>query len=253
MTFQSDFITALRNQAPLDGAHIAAGLAASKMRFNVYRNNLAVGLRDALRNAFPNLRKVLGDNNFDLIAREYSKAHLPKSPIMAEYGAEMPRFVAGFAALSDLPYLPDIARIDQGLRRAYHAADHTPIKADIILAAQNDGKLTLAPSVQVIQSAYPLFDIYQTVQGHRDALPRALPQDVMILRPEFDPFVHPLPKGGAKYLEALVETGSISDAFLATDDLDESDFQTLFAALLEHQAIILRNDPIHLNPDRSQK
>ena len=63
-------------------------------RFEVYRNNVAVSLTDALRLGFPVVRTLLGDDFFTALAHEFLRAHPPVSPILMLYGAALPDFLA---------------------------------------------------------------------------------------------------------------------------------------------------------------
>ena len=97
----------LRPEAPVPtGLCNPDGSAASK-RFDIYRNNVAVGLTEALRTGFPVLRALVGDEFFTAMAGVYLRAHPPSTPLMMYYGEAMPSFLAGFAPVAHLPYLPD--------------------------------------------------------------------------------------------------------------------------------------------------
>ena len=94
-------------------------------RFSVYRNNVAVSLAEALETAFPAVRKITGDEFFRAMAGVYLRAHPPASPILSQYGAEMPAFLTTSPPVKHLAYLPDVARLELALRAAYHAASET--------------------------------------------------------------------------------------------------------------------------------
>ncbi len=183
-------------------------------RFAVYRNNVAVAMTSALETGFPVLRQLLGAEFFAAMAGIFWRAHPPKSRMMMHYGVEMPIFLSNFAPVAHLPYLPDVARYEIAMRRAYHAADALPIGAEILAALAPEtllgSRLTLAPALQLIRSAYPLHSIVQA--QHTGQRPHWQAEDVLILRPEFDPVSHRLPAGGADFITAIAAGETISAA-----------------------------------------
>ena len=108
------------------GLQDAQGRPAGK-RFDVYRNNVVVGLIEALATAFPVIEKLLGAENFRVLAGAYVRAYPPRSALMMFYGDHLPAFLQGFEPVADLGYLPDVARLELAIRRCYHAADAIPV------------------------------------------------------------------------------------------------------------------------------
>ena len=160
---QAEFIAGVLDpaRAAPEGLTDADGAPAAK-RFDVYRNNVAVSLTEALKSAFPALLSLVGDEFYTAMAGVYLRAHPPQSPLMMFYGADMPAFLDGFAPVGHLPYLADIARLELALRTAYHAPDATPLDAQAIAPeALMTHPVTLAPAVQLIRSRFPLLSIYQ--------------------------------------------------------------------------------------------
>jgi hypothetical protein len=206
MTGHGAFLRALLDPA----AAVPAGLAGpgggpADRRFAVYRNNVAVGLTEALEAAFPIVRRIVGDDFFRAMAGVFLREHPPDSPCLARYGAAMPEFLARFPPTARLGYLPDVARLENALRRAYHAADAAPIGPGDLPAAAGlaTARVTLAPAVAVIRSRAPLFGIWRYNTGADAPKPGAGPEDVLVTRPGFDPQVDLLPPGGAAFVEAL--------------------------------------------------
>lgn len=221
----------------IDGAEAPAG-----KRFSVYRNNVAVSLTDALRTGFPILRKLLGEQNFDALAGLHLRAHPPETPLMMHYGQAMPEFLEGFAPLAHLGYLPDIARLELALRRAYHAADATPIKADslgrISPERLTSARLQLAPAVQVLRSAWPIHDIWLLNTRNDAQKPRAVAQDVVVLRPGFDPAPHLLAPGAATWITAIRSGATLGAAQDAAETAAPGfDLAPLLGCLLENGAL----------------
>jgi hypothetical protein len=185
-------------------------------RFNVFRNNVAVSLTEAMRTGFPVITRLLGQENMDGLAGLFLRRHPPQSPLMMHYGAAFPDFLAGMEQLAHLGYLPDVARLELALRRSYHAADAAGIDPGILaqIAPETliNQTVTLAPAVQMVRSNWPIFDIWRFNTTDGAAKPRPGPQDVLVTRPEFDPAPHLLPVGAADWIAALAAGQSLGDA-----------------------------------------
>lgn len=237
---QSDFRAALldpsRPHPP--GLTDPKGRPAGR-RFDVYRNNVTVSLVEALKTAFPVLRKLVGEDFFSAMALEHVRAHPPRSPLLMLYGSDMPGFLTRFPPVAHLPYLPDMARLELALRESYHAADSTPVAPDRLAAIAPEAlprtRLRLAPALRLVRSDWPIHAIWMA--NMRDALPpkTAIAQDVLILRPEFDPEPHLLPQGAAPFIASLASGQTIGAALDASEDFD---LDATFALLVGGGAII---------------
>ncbi|AXT34558.1 DUF2063 domain-containing protein [Phaeobacter sp. LSS9] len=241
---QTDFTRAMIDAAqPVpEGLLDATGQPAGR-RFSVYRNNVAVSLTEAMHSAFPLIAKLLGKQNLDGLAGLYLRAHPPSSPLMMHYGAEFPDFLAGMEQLKHLGYLPDAARLDLALRRAYHAGDATPVDPARLAALPPEAlmatRLTLAPAVALLRSPWPIYDIWRFNTEENAPKPRHMAQDVLITRPEFDPVLQELPAGGADWITALTSGATLEEALTKVQaDLPDFDLSHPLALLLQGGAII---------------
>ncbi len=218
MAMQSEFGTALLTPAarPPEGLHNPFGGEAGK-RFDVYRNNVAVSLTQALETGFPTVRKLVGDAFFKAMAGVYLRSHPPSDPRLATYGGTFPGFLNRFDPVTHLHYLPDIARLDLGLRQSYHAADATPLH----VAGQSAERVMalvprLAPATMVYSSRHAIHSIWRFNHDPNAPKPRKGPQDVLITRPVYDPAPHLLPEGGLYMARALLGHRSLGEAMAAT-------------------------------------
>ncbi|WP_136439254.1 DNA-binding domain-containing protein [Pacificoceanicola onchidii] len=223
---QAGFLGALRD-AELDvpdGLMDGEGRPAGR-RFAVYRNNVAVSLREALEAGFPAVAKLIGPENFARAAGMYLRAEPPGSPLMMGYGAGFADFLAGIEALNSIGYLADVARLEFALRESYHAADAPVLNParlqDLSEEALMAARLVLAPSVRLLRSPWPVLSVYRFTMTPGSPKPQAQAEDVLIARPEFDPEPHLLPTGGAPFL-AAVQVGQSFGAALeaAGEDFD---------------------------------
>ena len=198
-----------------DGVINPDGTPAQK-RFNVYRNNVAVSLSDALETAFPVVRKLVGEAFFRAMAGVYLRKHPPKSPLMMFYGDAMPQFLGRFGPAKSIAYLPDIARLELALRHSYHAADATPVDVHALSTRAPDAlmsaKLRIAPATQTVSSDYPLHAIYRANTQTDAPKPVMQAESVLITRAAFDPEIHPINAAAATCVAALQKGQSLGQA-----------------------------------------
>ncbi len=182
------------------------GMPAGK-RFDVYRNNVAVSLTEALEVSFPVVRKLVGDDFFKGMAGVYLRKFPPGSPILALYGATFARFIKHFKPAAGLAYLADVAKLEQAIRESFHAADSTPIDPAGLQALTPDAlmgaTLGIAPSVRVLRSPWPIHAIWHFNMVEDAPQPPGHGQDVLVTRVDYDPKPHVLPPAGADFVQAL--------------------------------------------------
>ena len=237
---QSAFAAALLDPS----AAIPAGVVdphgrPAPKRFSVYRNNVASSLTRAMEASFPVIRKLVGDPFFAAMAVEFALAHPPKSQMLMQYGDDFAGFLGSFPPVAHLGYLPDVARLEQAIRTSYHAADATPMPADALATLPEAdllaSRLILAPSLQLIRSRWPVCTIWRANMEGGPA-PVATAEDVIVLRPEFDPRPHVLPPGGAGFIQAIMAGKSFVDALGGADP--SLDLAALLTLLLAGQALV---------------
>ncbi len=239
---QTEFTQAIfTSELPVpDGLENPFGGPAGK-RFDVYRNNVAVSLTEALATGFPTVRKLVGDDFFKAMAGVFLRAHPPEDPRLATYGGKFPGFLAGFDPVSHLPYLPDVARLDLGLRQSYHAADVTPLSVVGLDPAQVlELRPRLSPATLILRSRFAAYDIWRFNAEAGAPKPGATAQDVLISRPQFDPAPHLLPLGGFTFARHLKGKLTLAEAMTATLAIDATaDVSTLLTLFLTTGALTL--------------
>ena len=239
---QSAFRAALLDSTrPMpDGLSDGQGRPAGR-RFSVYRNNVAVGLTDALDTSFPAIARLIGQENFRKVAGAFLRQHPPQNPMMMTYGADFPAFLETFQPLQHLGYLPDVARLEQALRIAYHAADARPIDPAILQSLPPDAlaaaRFTLAPATRLIPSRWPIHAIW-AFNMEDGPKPQPGPQTVLITRPDYDPQMTPVSPGTAGFITAIQSGATLSEATdTATEAEPNFDLGTALSLLLGTQTI----------------
>lgn len=206
---QDEFATALLDpeRGTPEGIIRPDGTPAAK-RFDVYRNNVVVSLSEALGDAFPVIRKLVGEQFFTAMAGVHVRQSPPKSPLIMFYGADFAAFLEDFPPAAQLPYLPDMARLEYARRRAYHAEDD-PIADPAVLAemAAEDlmgVRFDFQVATQVVTSPHAIFSIWRFNSTEDQSPVPDQGEDVLISRPEDMVEMRILPPGGAAFLQSLM-------------------------------------------------
>ncbi|WP_407351746.1 putative DNA-binding domain-containing protein [Luteimonas sp. R10] len=225
----------------------------AERRFAVHRNNVVVGLVDALAESFPVTQVLVGPEFFRAMARERVLAEPPQSPVLTDYAIGFPDFIARFPPAAAVPYLAEVARIEALRIRTYHAADATPV-ADTAYRKLLETPERLAATRAVLHpacgwfrgrhAAYSIWRAHQRLQDMAEAslagIDVARAEDVLITRPAFDVAATALPDGAVAWLDALRDGQSFAAAMHAAGT--EVDGGALFALLMRY-GLVTAFDP----------
>ncbi len=236
-SWQNQFADALANRA-LPAPALFAPCDASA-RFAVYRNNSIVGAITALKEQFPSVALLVGDEAFANLARAHAHTHPPRSPVLGEYGDTFPDFVAEFLGQCDAraqtPYLPDVARLDWAKITALRAEEATPCPSSR-LSQLDPAKLVttraiLHPSLSLVVSDWPILAISR---AHESPVEDWRGEAVAVLRPQAELVCAALRPEAAAFLGACVEGETLGEAALAASARDENfDFGRTLVELTE--------------------
>lgn len=113
-----------------DDSRAAAAVApdglTSEGRLAIYRHHVLSTLTAVLVDTFPVVRRLVDPRFFGYAADAFIRRHPPAGPCLFEFGAAFADFLADFPPCRDLPYLPDVARLEWALEAAYHDEDPAP-------------------------------------------------------------------------------------------------------------------------------
>jgi len=138
-------------------------------RLAIYRDSITATHCKALAELFPVCKRVVGEAFFDAICRAYMRVYPPASPSLDDYGASLPDFLTGFAPARQLPYLPDLARLEWSRHLAFIAADETAPDLEALVAVPDalQGQIVfrLPASASLLESPYPVHRIWEANQS----------------------------------------------------------------------------------------
>ena len=187
-------------------------------RFNVYRNNVAHSLIDALGQVFPAVRHVAGVERFTHVARLFIAAHPPRSPLLFRYGHGFGELLDGFApAREQMPWLGDLARLERAWLDAWHAEDASALDAAALGAVpQHDLpalRFAAHPAAMVVAGQWSVLETMQRARAGEACPPPAhAPAAVLVTRPLLSVMTASLAPGEAVLASTLLAGERLDDA-----------------------------------------
>ena len=208
---QRAFAAALASGATLAGLHDGRGRPAAD-RLDVYRNNVVVSLRDALRTTFTATARLMGETYFEAAAVAYARAHKPASPLLFRYGDGFADHLSDLPGLANYPFVPEAARIEYARVTAYHALDAAPLRPDALEAIAADAlpaaTFVAHPAAAVLRLPNGGLGAWQENSGRaREPAPACL-----VTRPAMEVDVRPLDAAAARFAHALLGGAPLGEA-----------------------------------------
>ncbi|SFG72418.1 hypothetical protein SAMN05518865_11710 [Duganella sp. CF458] len=218
---------AAQQQAFSDALFAPAAEAAlqlkHKERFGLYRGNLASTWSKALAAAYPVIAQLVGGEFFAAMAREYGRAHPSDSGDLNRFGAHFEPFLRSFAHVKDLPYLPDMARLEWQLHRIHYARHELALQAqDINPQTVEEQVFVWQATAQLFESEWAVVPLWLAHQG------MPFPQNMneasraLLSRPEWTAQLTPLQAPQYAALHELKEGKTVGAALDAAFALDEN-------------------------------
>ncbi len=224
----STTLQAVFSAALFDATHepaILPHIAAHPDRFALYRGNLTATWDKVLSSTFPVIRQLLGDEFFTALSRAFGMAHPSDNPDLNHFGEHFARFLAYFEHVAEYPYLPDMARLEWALHRAYYADDAAPIAPDAFAALSPEdfesARFTLHPAATLFDSHRAVVSLWLAHQADNAAFPSDMdvPSYAAIVRPRFKTELAPLSQAGHAALGALAAGETMGEALDAAFEL----------------------------------
>lgn len=227
-----------------DGA-LAPALKGDPARLGIYRGNLKANWVRALSSSYPVLRRLVGDEFFEALARVYGRARPSRDPDLDRFGAGLPDFLDGFAPAADYPYLPDVARLEWLVHDAHYAADADGDSTAALAGLDPDGfeasRALLHPALRLHASSWATAALWRSQQPDGPALPDDVGQAcrALVLRRGWEVAVEEIGVAEHAALACLLDGGTFGMALDAAFALEgEFDVGGCLRAWLESGAIV---------------
>lgn len=224
----------------------------STKRYAVYRNNVTISLIRAMEANFPITQRLLGEQYFSGLAREFVQKHPPQSPLIFHYGDAFSAFLKAQDDLSDYPYLSDIAQLEQQIRQSYHEADADVLSAtDLTQIDQQDlmdARFVRHPAMALLQSQYAVLTIYNA-NANADAKSVKdinIGECVLITRAQHDVELYHLEPSQFVFFQSLASAATLGEAtnsaFQTHEDFDLTGAIGLLLSSHSFQSVDIKKD-----------
>lgn len=190
-------------------------------RLAVYIGNVYHNLRQALRDVYPVVDRLVGEQFFDHAANRYIRDNPSQSGDIQHFGHHFPRFLASFPPAASLSYLADTATLEWLMHESFHAADHAPLLfselSNLAGAECSTLRFRLHPACRLFASSFPILKIWESNQPdakNDERVDASAGCDwLLVRRIGFAVDIQPLHAAEFAMMHALREGRTVDDAY----------------------------------------
>ncbi len=211
--------------------------------FNIYRNGYFRSTIDTLVSNYPAVHALLGDELFRHLSKQFVAQFPPAFGSLVGYGDEFAMFLDDADISRQLPYLPDMARLDRGWLKVFFAADCEPLTPVSVTALINESgeagsqHIALIPASTIVSLRYQITDVWQLLKA-KGRLDKAVelarkPEQTLLWRAGPAVLIRALPAVEFVFFSSLNEGLSIEEA--AENAMEENtkfDIDSFFSNLI---------------------
>ncbi len=148
------------------------GALSADERVAVYSEMYWLRLRDVLRDEFPMVRAVLGDDDFDVLVAKYLKAYPSMAPSLGQLGQFLASFLNEFP-VEGVPWLMELAELEYVRSQSFIAENAPTVTREELARAvtaetAERARFTIHPSVHLLQHRYDVRPLFRALDDRRD-------------------------------------------------------------------------------------
>ncbi|MGB1255794.1 MAG: putative DNA-binding domain-containing protein [Thiolinea sp.] len=142
----------------------AQGQLSAEQRIGIYRNSVHGILWQYLASLYEVCDQLLGEKFFEQLSDEFIDHHPPASPFLSDYGEQLPSFMRAHEALSDMPWISDIAAVEWARHAAWNDVNQPTVDFNQLAMLPPEQQLELRfrlpNSARLIRSPYATHAIW---------------------------------------------------------------------------------------------
>ncbi len=187
-------------------------------RLGIYTSGYTARLREALLEAFPAVAKILGDGSLAAMVERY-RPQVPHGWCnLNSVGRALPKFLLSDRLAEELPFLPDLARLEWSVVECFHARVGEPFDLAAVASWELDdwagARIAFQPGVSLVSSPWPIHDLRAARDRERSEIDVDLvgrPQSVWLYRQGFEVVTALLDEAEAGIAQGLLEDRTLGD------------------------------------------
>jgi len=142
----------------------ARGVLGATQRLGIYAEMYWARLLDVLRDDFPRVAAIVGDDRFTTLAAAYLERHPSTNPSVRWVGGDFAVFLTEHGPVDEHPFLADLARLEWTRLAVFDAADAVPLRLVALRAMPPSTWPRLifqpVPALRVLRCAWPVHELW---------------------------------------------------------------------------------------------
>lgn len=197
----------------------AQGSVSGRERMAVYSGGYTARIHESLMETYGAVKHVMGEASFLRVAENYAEARSSAGYNLSDAGKDLESFFEKTDWKKNLPFLPDLARLERLVAESFHAFAGKNFDPSILAGFDEDQwnqlRLQFQPFVKIVGSQWPILDIWNARKTPLKEMNIPLigrPQNVLIYRRDLEVYCKPMEKLEYEMLSFLLQGKTLGEA-----------------------------------------
>jgi hypothetical protein len=211
-------------RAPSVDGFQPAGKLSLEEAFGVYQRGYVARLTETLGDTYEFVWRVLGDELFFEVCREFISLNPSQSYNLSDYSVKFIDFLVSHPTSQEFPFLADLAHLGWLHKEVFHSPAEPGLSGEEIMThlRDDDREMSLIGSFKVLKSHFRLFDIWKALKDETGPPEEwRNPQCLALYKLDNQVYVHKISAKDVEFFENIRAGMDLMDAceFLASSDI----------------------------------